>query len=66
MSEVEHVIHSLLVRYQHNNLTPRVRQFICSVQSELVDHIWTKVMCNGNDYISKVMVMVMITFLKSV
>ena len=29
-------------------------------------HIGTKVMCNGNDYIFKVMVMVMITFQKSV
>ena len=66
MSEVEH---SLLVKYQHNNPTRFIAfmQFIiCLVQSELIDHIETKVMCNGNDYISKVMVMVMITFPKSV
>ena len=66
MSEVEH---SLLVKYQHNNPTRfnAVRQFIiCLVQSELIDHIGTKVMSNGNDYISKVMVMVMNTFSKSV
>ena len=31
-----------------------------------IDAIEAKVMCNGNDYISKVMVMVMITFPKSV
>ena len=29
-----------------------------------IDHIGTKVMWNGSDYISKVMVMAMITFLK--
>ena len=46
---------------------------VCLVQSELCSNppYWDKsvisgqkVMCNGNDYISNVMVMVMITFLK--
>ena len=70
ISEGEHALHSLLERYRYNNLTPRfngVQQLVilCSSKLNFV-HISTKVMCNGNDYISKVMVMVMITFLKRV
>ena len=38
---------------------------ILLLQDQMRDEL-PKVMCNGNDYIAKVMVMVMITFPKSV